>query len=279
MIISINGEKVDMAPDTEKTIGQVLAGIEAWLDGPNPHFHGKLRLSGMEIDGQAVNADSLESVFDREIASIKTLNVKVKSTVELYAEALLYAHNSLVEFENLDFAQKQGYDKIWEAGPAAALIGEQSPVLCNEIKKTLQGEGLNTQALALLIDERLREIENPAEELSRIGTLVTACVSRLEDLPLDMQTGKDKRASETVQLFSSIAEKIFRIYFLLDTQGLLADEIKNEIKIEGFSEALKEMLSAYENKDTVLVGDMAEYELAPRLRDLYAALSAPNGAI
>jgi hypothetical protein len=32
------------------------------------------------------------------------------------------------------------------------------------------------------------------------------------------------------------------------------------------------MLAAYKQRDTVLVGDLAEYEMAPRLRGLYAAI-------
>ena len=39
-----------------------------------------------------------------------------------------------------------------------------------------------------------------------------------------------------------------------------------------FSAALRELLAAYEQHDTVLVGDLAEYEMAPRLRGLHAAL-------
>jgi hypothetical protein len=39
-----------------------------------------------------------------------------------------------------------------------------------------------------------------------------------------------------------------------------------------FGAALKELCSAYDTQDSVLVGDLAEYELAPRLTKLYIAL-------
>jgi hypothetical protein len=35
---------------------------------------------------------------------------------------------------------------------------------------------------------------------------------------------------------------------------------------------MKELIAAYENKDTVLVGDLAEYELSPRLLKLCSVL-------
>jgi hypothetical protein len=274
MEILINGVKADIVPDTEKTIGQVLAGIESWLAGDVSRSRGGLRMSGMEIDGAPIGADSLERAFSREIASIKTLNVIVKSLTELLSAAMLETRHCLSEYESLDFAQKQGYGNLWEAMPAASLIKEHSMALYGEIIKTFSGEGLNVPALSALIDERLREIENPSAELSRIGMLVTEVSGRMEELPLDIQTGKDRRASETVQLFSGLAEKIFRIYYLLEMHGLMP----NDIKIDEFNAVLKEMLAAYKNNDSVLVGDMAEYELAPRLRELYTTLTASNGA-
>ena len=36
---------------------------------------------------------------------------------------------------------------------------------------------------------------------------------------------------------------------------------------------LKELVEAYEIQDAVLVGDLAEYELSPRLLKLYSALT------
>ena len=68
---------------------------------------------------------------------------------------------------------------------------------------------------------------------------------------------------------------------MLKAEGFLVGEIKvagtpmAEYLTE-FGAALKELLAAYEQRDAVLVGDLAEYELAPRLRDLYAAMRAPE---
>jgi hypothetical protein len=47
--------------------------------------------------------------------------------------------------------------------------------------------------------------------------------------------------------------------------------------VEEFNSTLKELFSAYENRDTVLVGDIAEYELAPRLLKLFSAMKNIKG--
>ena len=98
-----------------------------------------------------------------------------------------------------------------------------------------------------------------------------------------MQTGKDGRAAETMTLFSALTEKLFRLVFLFARRGTTIEGIEVasmdgtgmvslKTYIEEFSAALRELIAAWENSDTVLVGDLAEYELSPRLSVFAAAL-------
>jgi len=94
---------------------------------------------------------------------------------------------------------------------------------------------------------------------------------------LDMQTGKDLRAAETLQLFSQMAQKLFRIIYIHKTEGLsletmTIDSLSVQTFFEEFNSALSELSEAYESRDTVLAGDIAEYELAPRFLKLYSFL-------
>ena len=111
----------------------------------------------------------------------------------------------------------------------------------------------------------------------RTGALVDEICARLEELSLDIQTGKDARAAETVRTFSGVAEKVFRVFNMLKLAGFPVGEITVEnasitAYITDFGTALRELLAAYEQHDTVLVGDIAEYEMAPRLRCLHSAI-------
>jgi hypothetical protein len=100
---------------------------------------------------------------------------------------------------------------------------------------------------------------------------------RMEELPLDIQTGKNQRAAETVQLFSGVSAKLFRIFFMFKSEGLSADtffidDLSARMFIDELNAVLSELSTAYENRDTVLVGDLAEYELSPRLLKFFSAL-------
>jgi len=99
--------------------------------------------------------------------------------------------------------------------------------------------------------------------------------SRLVDFPLDIQTGKDARAAQSITIFSGITEKIFRILGQLNNQGYLSqadDEKPLNLIISEFGSIVRELLEAYEKNDSVLVGDLAEYEAAPRLQELYNSI-------
>ncbi|MDR1099637.1 MAG: hypothetical protein LBL28_04075 [Treponema sp.] len=274
MTITINGKPADIILETEKNVGDILAGLDNWLQGSG------YRLSGLEIDGETAPSGSLEVIFDRELANIKTLDIRTSSLVELMAEALLNTRDDMAEYAQAGFEEKKSVTARWRQSPAACFLSGQIPEIYQGADKTFSGEGFEPGEFQRIIDERLRELEDPAGELNRAEPLLEGLVRRLEDLPLDIQTGKDSRAVETIQIFSNVAEKVFRIFNLLragglDTSALKVDDVLIADYIEEFGAALRELLAAYETRDAVLVGDLAEYELAPRLRKLYAVMRNP----
>jgi hypothetical protein len=178
------------------------------------------------------------------------------------------------------FGEKAAFAEKWKESPQAGHLETFFPELYRLVLGTFSGETLNAEQLGLLIDERLREMKDPEGELGKLAPLVEETARRLEDLPLDMQTGKDGRAAETVGVFSGLAEKVLRVFGILEAEGfgvsgLLIEGVSVYTVIGEFGTALKEMLAAYESKDLVLVGDIAEYELAPRLRNIFGALKKP----
>jgi hypothetical protein len=277
MNITINGKPADITLEAEKNVGQVLAGLDNWLSGSGH------RLSGIVIDGEAVGSGSLADVFCRELDRVGTLDIRTSAVMVLMAEALLNLRRDIEEYERADFEEKKELRAGWQESPEALFLSEQIPEVYEWAERSFAGEGVSSGELLNLVEERLREIQDPAGELNKAEPLIQAVVRRLEDLPLDIQTGKDSRAVETVRIFSGIAEKIFRLFDLMkaegyDTASLTVENIPVSDYIDEFGTALKELLAAYEARDAVLIGDLAEYELAPRFSGLYAALRTPAGA-
>jgi hypothetical protein len=196
------------------------------------------------------------------------------------AEALINLRRDIEDYKQAGFEEKKEFRGRWQKSPEAFFLSEQIPELYEWAGKSFAGEGVSPGELLNIVEERLRELQDPAGELHKAEPLIQVIIRRLGDLPLDIQTGKDGRAVETIQLFSNIAEKVFRLFQLLKAEGynvasLKVDNMPISDYIDEFGTALKELLAAYETKDAVLVGDLAEYELAPRFGNLYAAIRAP----
>ena len=271
MKITINGADADIQPETEKTVGEILCALDSWLAGSGH------RLSGLCVDGETANTAIMETFFDREIDKINTLDIFTSSLLQLIAESLFCVMQEITAYETANFEEKIPFAENWKDSPEACLLAEQCPDIYNWTLNTFAGEGAGALALRSIIEERLRELQDPAGEMDRLQLLVTDVCTRLEDLPLDIQTGKDARAAETVNIFSGTAEKIFRIINILKMEGypvkdITADNTPIDAFIAEFNTALEELLAAYEQSDSVLVGDIAEYEMAPRLHKLYSAI-------
>lgn len=265
MDISINGTIADITLESERTVGEVVSGLETWFQGSGYH------LCGLELDGEVIAAGAVPAVFDRNIAGIRHLDIRAESMFQLLEEALEETRRCLEALETASPAEWGDLVKAWEESAAESFLAAEAGELGNAVARTLREHGAVAAARAL-VEERLRELRDPWREAAALEGIVTEIIKRLEDLPLDIQTGKDNRAAETVTIFSNITEKLFRIFTILKRTGQYRDTSLGETFVDEFDAALKELLAAYETKDTVLVGDLAEYELAPRLGSFYGAL-------
>jgi hypothetical protein len=271
MEITINGVPADITLETEKTMGEFLSGLESWLENSG-HY-----LSGLAVDGRQFGAEAIPGAFGMDLDRIGSIDVKTSTWSVFLLEALCTARHILEAYEAASFEERRGLAETWKESAAARFLSENVPDLYENCGRFFAGEGLSFQENLVLAEERIREAEDPPGELSHIEPAAAAFVKRLEDLPLDIQTGKDGRAAETVSLFTYFAEKLFRLFSLLKQRGLKADAFSVEgipaaAFIEEFNAAIGELLAAYETKDAVLLGDLAEYELAPRLWKFYSAL-------
>ena len=262
MEIKINGKTADITLDTEETIIEVITSLEQWITGSGH------RLSGISLDGQPLNASMLDDIFSKDIKSVKTLDVFTSSIAQLTAESLFSLLQDIKEFENLKFEDKKDFFEDWKNRAQSVFISEQMPDLYNFFVNSFSGGEVSPNVVYSITEERLREVENPQQEFSNIQELVEETCSRLVDLPLDIQTGKETRAAQTIQIFSGITEKILRILRQLDNQKYLQENPFRET-VNEFANKVKEFIDAYEKQDTVLTGDLAEYEIAPALKALY----------
>jgi hypothetical protein len=272
--ITINGKTAGITLEAEKTLGELLSGLDSWLEGSGQY------LSGIEVDGKIYGSSSIEGAFDLSLDGISRLNIKTSSWAELMLEALFGVKNDLEFYEKNPSGSSAAETAFqgptaWKEGHTALFLKTNAVDIYHLMLQIVDGKILPEKALPL-VTERIRELRDPASEIKASLPAITEISKRLEDLPLDLQTGKDARAAETIALFSGVTEKLFRLLHILRRGGIAVESIG--AFLDEFGSAVKELHSAYTNKDTVLVGDLAEYELAPRLLEfssLLGGLAAP----
>ena len=144
----------------------------------------------------------------------------------------------------------------------------------------LNGKTIGAQELDSVLNEPLSDttkleltIITKAEILSLFSNQKQECEQlsqELLDLPVKLQSGKDKEAGV---LISKLADFIERFCHTA-TLSALFQEVYTKLTIDGknlndffkdFSEILNDFEQAIASKDTVLMGDLAEYEISPRL--------------
>lgn len=110
-------------------------------------------------------------------------------------------------------------------------------------------------------------VEAALHELARLRDSVAAFYRTIGDLPLLFQSGKSAEAYHQLTLFTELLEQVNRILALLPIDG----------KADAFREMdlapiLRQLAEAFEADDAVLIGDLMEYEIAPKIEILLSFL-------
>ncbi|MDR3324870.1 MAG: hypothetical protein LBS82_02620 [Spirochaetaceae bacterium] len=265
MSITIDGKTADITLEGEKTVGELVKGVSDWLLGSG------FVVSGIDVDGAFTPASALEEAFSVELARVRSVNVRTALQAEMCLDALFWADDVLCRWDAASALERPAIGAQWRAGPAASCLREKDGAAYQLIEEALAGK--NKDGVRLVIDERTRELEDPCGEFLAVEGEMRELSSRLSDVALDVQTGKDLRAAETIRLFSAFSAKLLRLIPLLRSFGIELDKLSLEKGFfEDFNSILKELLAAYQAEDAVLSGDLAEYEVAPRLNALYMSV-------
>lgn len=295
MEIQINGQAIDFTLENEKSMGDVIDGIYEWL-GSSGFWITSIDYDDKTIIPDGERSDEWKSL---PIDSIDTLQLTILSRTEKHVQDLYTIHQyisllkralsagnlQLVEdlkdelhyiTEHIDFFLNIGSNY----GVALDQLVRTSGILEGELKppvKKLIGFCGN---LLILISSLISEITDPFSELKAGARALSELIPRLSEVSVLLQTGKDQEAMGSVIEFTEISEKLIRLYHSIEDQGLsdLADVRIEELSFSEFytqlNVILRELEEAFHSQDSVLIGDLLEYEIAPRSEKLLRFIEA-----
>ena len=116
------------------------------------------------------------------------------------------------------------------------------------------------------------------QAFTALSRLFEELSQKMEEVPLALQSGKNKDVSESIK---KVADSIDQFCHIAALASLFPDDFQNT-KINNmqfneffadFSPILIDFEQALQNNDTVLIGDLSEYEICPRLKAISEALN------
>lgn len=115
------------------------------------------------------------------------------------------------------------------------------------------------------------------EAFSNLSILFNELSEKMEQVPVALQSGKNLEVSESIKKLADSIGQFCHIAAL----ATLFPETFTETTVNGmnfkdffsdFSPILRDFEQALQNNDTVLIGDLSEYEICPRLQAISQAL-------
>jgi hypothetical protein len=287
MQLTIDGETVDYSLEHEKTLGDVVGGVRTWLAAEG------FLITGLSDGSEDFLKLPSAAWAGREIASVERLEVSVTRTADMKVE-----HWRTVE---------TWFGILSEELSSQPPGGEPDPLneLLSDLPKTLEGFTANpflppgsdairrfsalfsgqtpasirawpaermeqgsavVEELGTLVRSRLSEVERPADALGRRRDALRDRMPGLSEVSVLLQTGKDRAAMDIVIGFTDTVQS------LMDLLPFLPPDQERARALSGLVPTLRELVAAFTNRDSVLIGDLLEYEVAPRLERILPLL-------
>ena len=111
----------------------------------------------------------------------------------------------------------------------------------------------------------------------KLSELFDELANQMENVPVALQSGKNLEVSESIKKLADSIDQFCHIATLASLfPETFSSESLNGINFKDFfaefSPILKDFEDALQNNDTVMLGDLSEYEICPRLKEISAAL-------
>jgi hypothetical protein len=301
--ITINDEKIDYELERERDLFDVLGSLRNWLQSEG------FILTGARIDDRDLDLRDENRLRNTPVADVATLHIDAQTAAEsayydlvAVREFFRVLKNTIVA-KNVDAVKKVmetypdlkgGLDSLLEeqgiASPSlnAASLHERI-VACRLLDTgSASGEPRDRlfgfiEELGTAIESRMNEIENPRAELASAAAELRESVGQLGDVSVMLQTGRDQEAMQAIVRFTDLSSRIIRLYPSLKSPGgidfttLVVDGTTLPEFYTEFNGILGELIDAFGTEDSVLIGDLLEYEITPRLEKLRSYIDLMTG--
>lgn len=284
MVILINEQEVDFTLEGGEKISDIYNSINTFLN-ESDHL-----IYAFTIDGRETDPLNRELWDNLKVKDIKKIEVTALTRKEYLLTGLL----TVAEYINLLLRSvtENSEETLNDLIPEYSSIINNIPLLIKgthgvqireHMNRIMNNSGLlqgslipeyreeflkEISGIAELIHSASREIEDPRTELSSSIEILKAIIPELNEVSILLQTGKDNQAMGIIIKFTELLQKILRIISFFNTDNININGVNYEYFSIQLNSILNELAEAFDAKDSVLIGDLLEYEISPKLESL-----------
>lgn len=300
--ILINGQTVDFTLEDEENLGQVFDALQEWCQKND------LLIRAATLEGRRISKETRTQWESVPVAEVERLEI----TAQLPADARLTdLENMLARLKAIRESMSNR-----DRGRLEELLGGQSSMLYTlerllrpipatpvaqaytELKQLLTGSTADVvltwpssvtdkahdlfEQMTAELTDRFEELNDPASALERTASEVESLNAEIDRLSVMFQTGEDRKAMDFIIRLSDLSQKILRILAQMEAgadislESTTIDEKPAREFFGGLNAVLRELLEAFDGRDTVLIADLLEYEVGPRLARLTSFVGGLN---
>lgn len=279
MDIKINDQKIDFTLEGGETALDIYNNIRSFLQ-ETQHL-----IYSFSIDNSETDPEEIEFWGRIPTSEINEIDIVALTEKEYRLTGLLtlaeYLNFLINNIQNNTHELLSGFIEDYNSilhNVSIFISGEMGSLIKNQLDKTIKKSGLlegkfnesgrkefleEIGAISELINIAAREIEDPFKELESTFKTLKLLNPRLSEVSVLLQTGKDREAMEIVINLTELMNKIFRLLAMVTT---------DTIETEKLNSVLSELAEAFQTGDSVLIGDLLEYEIIPLLEQLESTI-------
>lgn len=311
MEVLVNEEQIDVELENENTLGEVVHELSNWLQGMN------LYITDLAVDRASHHLDEEGAWADRSISEVGQIEIVALPPWEVRLNGLRVLHNYVDALadavsresweESREILNEYPYIRQHMQEVIVDVFGRSGDTALDRATEKLdrvqKGENpsrhpeaeeevvespahdvsVSLRQVSTVLATRIRELATPFQEAGRTEQALRTLMAELEEVSILLQTGEEQKAMTLIVSFSELVERLLRVLGAIEQrygEGLVqphSDEQPLREKTDELKATLEELVGAFSDRDTVLIGDLLEYDLLPRVEEILALVPAADG--
>ena len=301
MKLLINDNPVDMQLQGEQTAFEVVRQLDGWLAEQGHALIGlAINDEVVELAATAWRATPVSAIEVMAVDAPNQHQLRLANLVVLneYAESLNSQLLALSNGQSTLPAILEAIKRYPEVKPALSYLSDSQgntgkpdgfAIETDRIfAESYQGDGSfnasilplmarQVNAMMVLSADRINEATKPVHEARTTAAILQELMPRLGMVSTHILTGNAKEAFDTILQFSELLAKLLRLFWLMLENlapGAEAPYSRQDLQdwARMVNECLNQITAALDGQDTVMLGDLLEYELPQHIEKLISLI-------